>query len=197
MDSPKKPPQKKQKRHSAKIPSLVHDAQVSSRINLAARLTQKAARIRLGEVGAWPGQIPLLLWLLEEDGMIQKDIIARTGIEQSTVAEHLERMERMGLVRRDRGPDDRRTFRIHLTAEGRSISEKLVVGLETGARIFTKGISKEDMAVFDSVMQRIIDNLNKFVDQSKSEKAESPASIEQPIAEQPAKRSRAPARAAG
>lgn len=52
------------------IPTLAHEAQVTSLINLAARLTGKAARIRMGRIGAWPGQIPLLLWLLEEDGVI-------------------------------------------------------------------------------------------------------------------------------
>ena len=59
------------------IPSLVHEAQVTTLINLAARLTGKAAHIRMGAIGAWPGQIPLLLWLLEKDGVIQKELVER------------------------------------------------------------------------------------------------------------------------
>jgi hypothetical protein len=47
------------------IPRLAHEAQVTTLINLAARLTGKAARIRMGALGAWPGQIPLIMWLLE------------------------------------------------------------------------------------------------------------------------------------
>src|SRR5580693_37117 len=68
------------------VPTLVHEAQITTLINLAARLTGKAARIRMGRIGAWPGQIPLLLWLLEEDGAIQKELVQRANMEQSTVA---------------------------------------------------------------------------------------------------------------
>ena len=48
-------------RSKADIPNVAHEAQVTSLINLAARLTNKAARKRMGSIGAWPGQIPLLL----------------------------------------------------------------------------------------------------------------------------------------
>src|SRR3954451_17529724 len=93
---------------NAAIPTLVHEAQVTTLINLAARLTGKAARKRMGSIGAWPGQIPLLLWLLEKKQLVQKELVQVTGMEQSTVAEHLERMERDRLVTRRRGSEDRR-----------------------------------------------------------------------------------------
>src|SRR5215469_15065820 len=99
----------------ATIPSLVHEAQVTTLINLAARLTGKAARIRMGRIGAWPGQIPLLLWLAEEDGIIQKNLVERSNMEQSTVAEHLDRMEGHGLVHRERSRNDKRKYRFYLT----------------------------------------------------------------------------------
>ena len=63
-------------------------------INLLARLSNKAARMRLGAMGTWPGQIPIVLCLLAEEGLSQKELIERTRIEQSTMAEHLDRMDR-------------------------------------------------------------------------------------------------------
>ena len=155
------------KKSSAKaistLPSLVHDAQVTSLINLAARLTAKAARVRLGEMGAWPGQIPILLWLLEEDGMIQKDLVAKSNMEQSTVAEHLDRMEQNDLIFRKRGDEDKRTYRIYLTKKAKAMSGELLAGLETGARTFTQGVDKQDLATFEKVIRQIIANLDNFV----------------------------------
>jgi DNA-binding MarR family transcriptional regulator len=156
------------KAKDAKIPHLVDEAQISSQISLAARLLQKAARVRLGEAGAWPGQIPLLLWLLEEDHLIQKELIARTGMEQSTVAEHLDRMERMGLVVRERAPQDRRAFQICLTEKGRSISSELVDGIKAGVPIFTKGLTTEQLVVFELTIEKIIKNLNSYLRKSKA-----------------------------
>jgi DNA-binding MarR family transcriptional regulator len=154
----------KDRRASAlsRIPTIVEDAQVSTLINLAARLTNKAARIRLGSIGAWPGQIPLLLWLLEEDGVLQKDLVERANIEQSTVAEHLDRMERDDLIYRSRDPEDGRKYRIYLTEKTRRMSTDLLNELETGARVFIKGIRARDLAVFDTVIRKIIANLDEF-----------------------------------
>jgi DNA-binding MarR family transcriptional regulator len=146
----------------------VHEAQVTTLINLAARLTGRAARIRMGRIGAWPGQIPLLLWLLERDGMIQKELVQRSNMEQSTVAEHLERLERNGFVTRKRGTDDKRKYRFYLTAKAKAASDDLVRTLESGARSFTAGIPKADLAVFDRVIRQIIQRLDRFVKSSAS-----------------------------
>jgi DNA-binding MarR family transcriptional regulator len=145
------------------IPSLVHEAQVTTLINLAARLTGKAARLRMGAIGAWPGQIPLLLWLLEKDGVIQKELVERAKMEQSTVAEHLSRLEHAGFIYRKRGADDRRKYRFYLTDKARAASAELLELLDSGARAFTAGIPNEDLAVFDRVIRKIIARLEEYV----------------------------------
>jgi len=145
------------------VPTLVRDAQVTTLINLAARLTHKAARLRLGSIGAWPGQIPILLWLLQEDGVIQRDLVDWVGMEQSSVAEHLKRMEREGLVIRRRSNDDRRMFRIYLTPKARELSTEVLDELEGGARLFTRGVSKANLKVFEDVLRHVIQNILVFV----------------------------------
>ncbi len=171
LNNPEKIVAAPDKSRGAQVPNLVDEGQISSEINLAARLLQKAARVRLGEVGAWPGQIPLLLWLLEEDHLIQKELIARTGMEQSTVAEHVDRMERMGLVVRERAPQDRRAYQICLTEKGRAISGDLVDGIKAGVPIFTKGLTMEQLVTFHLTMDQIIKNLNAYLRKSKKKKA--------------------------
>ena len=182
-----------------RLPSLVDDAQLSVKINVAARLTNQAARIRLGDLGAWPGQIPILLWLLDEDGIIQKELVELANMEQSTVAEHLDRMERSGLIFRERDSEDRRSYRIFLTDYARSISAGVLDELESGARLFMHGISKNDMTTFQAVMSKIIANLHRFIQKSavKDDLASAPelpaaASLSQRIGGSPRKRQSLP-----
>lgn len=157
------------------VPTLVHEAQITTLINLAARLTGKAARIRMGRIGAWPGQIPLLLWLLQEDGVIQKELVQRSNMEQSTVAEHLDRMERDGLIYRERGKDDRRKYRFYLAPKGRVAASDLIRSLETGAQAFTKGIAKDDLTVFTRVIRQIIVRLDDYIVAASARTASRPA----------------------
>jgi DNA-binding MarR family transcriptional regulator len=165
------------------VPSVVHEAQVTTLINLAARLTGKAARIRMGAIGAWPGQIPLLLWLLERDGLIQKELVERAKMEQSTVAEHLHRLERSGFVTRRRGAEDRRKFRFYLTEKARTRSRELIGMLESGARLFTSGIRKDELAVFDRVIRKIIAALQEYVENDGvNRRARTPLGAEKPRA---------------
>ena len=161
---------KRSAKPGAAVPAVVHDAQISSLINLAARLTNKAARVRLGELGTWPGQIPLLIWLLEEDGMIQKDLVAKSGMEQSTVAEHLDRMEQSELIYRKQSDQDRRAYRIYLTKKAKAMSGDLLAQMESGARTFTRGIDKNDLVVFDRVIRKFIENLDDFIRKAADEK---------------------------
>ena len=132
-------------------------------INLAARLSNKAARVRLGAVGTWPGQIPIVLCLLAEEGLSQKELIERTRIEQSTMAEHLDRMDRDGLIYRVRDKQDRRVFRIFLSDKVKESSDWLMRELEEGFRSYTAGISAKDLERCSRTLAEIIGNMEEYI----------------------------------
>lgn len=131
-------------------------------INLAARLSNKAARMRLGSMGTWPGQIPIVLCLLAEEGLSQKELIERTRIEQSTMAEHLDRMDRDGLIYRVRDKRDRRVFRIFLSDKMTESSDWLMRELEEGYRLYTTGITSKELEQCSRTLATIIGNLEKY-----------------------------------
>lgn len=135
---------------------------VFSLVNLTARLSNKAARMRLGSMGAWPGQIPIVLCLLAEEGLSQKELIKRTRIEQSTMAEHLDRMERDGLIRRVRDQQDRRVYRIYLSDSLKASSDWLINELEAGGRLHTTGISNKELEQCSKTLTKIIANLENY-----------------------------------
>ncbi len=131
-------------------------------INLLARLSNKAARLRLGSMGTWPGQIPIVLCLLAEEGLSQKELIERTRIEQSTMAEHLDRMDRDELIYRVRDENDRRVFRIFLSDKVKQSSDWLMQELENGVQMYTAGISGQDLEQCSNTLAKIIGNMEEY-----------------------------------
>lgn len=82
----------------------------------------------LGETDAnqREGQFPVLLSLWEEDGLTQSKLHRLTDVEQATMANTLQRMERDGLVRRTRHPSDQRQALVRLTPKARGLEPPLV-----------------------------------------------------------------------
>lgn len=95
-------------------------------INHLARLLARSLRARIEPLGVVPGQFAQLLVLFEEDGLIQSELTKRVRIDQSTLAHTLKRMERDGLVTRVQDENDRRQFRVFLTAQAHDLRPKLM-----------------------------------------------------------------------
>jgi DNA-binding MarR family transcriptional regulator len=83
-------------------------------------------------------------------------------------------MERDGLVKRERGRDDRRKYRFYLTPKARLAARDLIGWLETGAELFTEGIPKDDLAVFTKVIRQIIARLDEYI-RTAAQRAATPA----------------------
>ena len=95
-----------------------------SPIHLLHRAYQSAgeafqAGVRIG--GLTPRQLAVLLAVAENEGLSQTGVVVRTGIDRSTVAEMIRRMQRKGLLQRRRTRADARTYALKLTDEGRRV----------------------------------------------------------------------------
>lgn len=69
---------------------------------------------------------PTLMCLWEEEGITQRDIAAKSKVENSTTTRTLDKLEKLQLVERRVDPDSRRSFRIYLTEKGKALEEKLI-----------------------------------------------------------------------
>ncbi|MEV0152156.1 MarR family transcriptional regulator [Micromonospora sp. NPDC050686] len=65
-----------------------------------------------------PNAYGLLLWLRRAGSVRLTDLAARLGIGKGTLSRQINRLELLGLVRRDPDPGDRRAFQLSLTEEG-------------------------------------------------------------------------------
>ena len=67
-----------------------------------------------------PRQFAILLTISQEEGLSQTDVVERTGIDRSTLADIIRRMLKKGLIRRRRTRNDARVYAVRLTDEGRA-----------------------------------------------------------------------------
>jgi len=73
----------------------------------------------MGESTLTPRQFIVLFAVNEEEGLSQTDLVNRTGIDRSTLADMISRMIGNGLLARKRTAEDARANSVRLTASGR------------------------------------------------------------------------------
>jgi DNA-binding MarR family transcriptional regulator len=121
---------------------------------------QAIARMRAeGIPDLFPGLMPLVLHLGDEDGLTMSELARRCGLENSTLTPLVDELERQGLAARQRDPSDRRVVHIGLTESGRNLQPRLrsiVLKLQDDA---LAGIPAEDLNTFRRVLEQLLANL--------------------------------------
>jgi DNA-binding MarR family transcriptional regulator len=125
--------------------------------------TAKALRVAFEDLlkrsgaslGTW-----IVLSALSEEGIVSQKVLAsHVHVEGATITHHLDRLERLGLVRRVVDPDDRRVRRIEATPEGVRLHEKLLADAQAFERAVLAGLSAADRRRLHRLLDRIAANL--------------------------------------
>ncbi|MFI4951870.1 MAG: MarR family winged helix-turn-helix transcriptional regulator [Burkholderiales bacterium] len=70
----------------------------------------------------------------------------------------IDRLERKGLVRRIRCPDDRRRINLELTVEGKAVYPKLIDSAVAVLNRYLRGFSREEIAQLETYLNRMLAN---------------------------------------
>jgi DNA-binding MarR family transcriptional regulator len=95
-----------------------------SPVHLLHRAGQAAGDIFHGEMqdgDLTPRQLAVLVTVAGNEGLSQTGLVERTGIDRSTLADIVRRMQRKGLLQRRRTKEDARAYAVKLTDEGRRV----------------------------------------------------------------------------
>ncbi|WP_333918734.1 MarR family winged helix-turn-helix transcriptional regulator [Vibrio crassostreae] len=95
-------------------------------INVIANKATKDFDLELKKHGLSIALWPTLMCLWEEEGVTQRDIAAKSKVENSTTTRTLDKLEKLELVERRVDPHSRRSFRIYLTEKGKALEEVLI-----------------------------------------------------------------------
>ena len=115
---------------------------------------------RISREGVSIGMWFVLRMLWEENGLTQRQISERVGINAPTVVTAINSMEKAGLVKRARNRDDRRKTNVFLTARGRHLKDKLWPMAKEVYAVAFKNIDRKDIAVMGRFLTQVWANLD-------------------------------------
>ena len=128
----------------------------------ANRAFQRLLERRISPHGVTRGQWYFLRVLWEEDGLSQRELSARVGMMEPTTVIALRGMEKVGLIRRVRGVDDKRVTRVHLTPKARRLRDRLLQISQGVNDQGAEGIDAAALAQFRRVIARMTENLDRI-----------------------------------
>jgi DNA-binding MarR family transcriptional regulator len=105
------------------------------------------------------GQWRVLASIWHEGQLMQTDISRHTSIDTSTLSRMLGGMEKRGLLKREKSPEDSRAVLVRLTPKGRKITEALIPQALAVEAAALEGLAPGDVAKLHAVLRRIFANL--------------------------------------
>ncbi|SPF77291.1 HTH-type transcriptional regulator MgrA [Aliiroseovarius pelagivivens] len=129
-------------------------------VNHMARLFAKTLQSNITDLGLTWGQFPILIELWEKDGRTQKELVTRLDLEQATVANTLNRMERDGLVRRVKDPSDGRAQQIWLTEKAKALRVPAQAAAKASNTQALAVLTPDEQTQLIALMKRVIDGFS-------------------------------------
>lgn len=130
-------------------------------VNMLARLFARGLDRRLAPHGLAHGQFPALLMLWNQPGLTQGELAQRVCVEQPTMANTLNRMERDGLIERRADPDDRRRTLIEPSARAMALRDDILAQAVATNTAATAGFTDGECEMAMTLLRRMIRNLEQ------------------------------------
>ena len=106
-----------------------------------------------------PIQVMLLFFLQKNDGSSLTQISQGLMLENPTVTGLIDRIEKLGYVKRSDHPNDRRVYLVHITEKGNKVANKALPIIKKLNEQIKEGYSKSEIEDFKKVL---IGAFNKF-----------------------------------
>lgn len=135
------------------------DGAIGYLVTYAQKLLHRGLGEGLQKHGVTVAQWMVLVVLWETDGLSQKELSQRVAVETATLSRTVDRMERDGLVTRDRSETDRRQVHVRLTEYGAGLWRDLVPEAEANQDRALTGISEDEEEVLRGLLKRVITNM--------------------------------------
>lgn len=125
-----------------------------AQLKKASKLTRLAFR-KNGPKSYKRGQGALMNALLANDGATQRELVKILGWDRSTLKDTVKKAERNGYVTIG-DHEDKHTYTVSLTDEGRKIAEKRVAANDKTAEEILECLSAEEVAQLNAITEKLI-----------------------------------------
>lgn len=116
-------------------------------LTLSQRRIADSARAGLADLGITPAQAGALFAIDPEGGTTISALAQALDLAQSAASGLAQRLERLGLVRRDGDPDDARMSRLHLTPRAREIRAQALVRTQSFNQTLASDLSPAELDI--------------------------------------------------
>lgn len=127
----------------------------------ADRLIRRRLAAALAPLGLSPAAFMVLVDLQGGQTRTQAVLAERLAVEQPTMANTLNRMERDGLISRSRRTGDARSSDIAATAKADEVYSAAVKAVQAVNEAATQGMTTEERLRFVGTLARVIENMEK------------------------------------
>jgi len=131
-------------------------------------------------------QSVLLAAIAESEGASQSDLVRMTGVDRSTLAEMMARMERRGLIARAAARDDGRAKSVRLTAQGRRRLDSAMPAMRDIDKALLAAVPAVNRALFRTILVSLAEAADKAL--AESEESPSPKKAAAPVRNKPVAR---------
>jgi len=130
-------------------------------IGETSRMMRRYYDRRASALGVTSAQWRLLLRLAREPGLKQVELAERMDVEPITACRIVDRLEEAGLVERQRDPEDRRAWRLVVTAKAEPILGRLRALAEEMSGEAFAGMSVEEVEAMRAKLARVRENVSR------------------------------------
>ncbi len=109
----------------------------------------------LAPLGFGSGQVPILTYLFERDGVQQADIVRHLRMDKGSIARTIRKLVDQGYIERLPSEDDRRAYHIRVTDKGRSVREELNAILLGWSETLSQDLSTEERTHLFDMLTRM------------------------------------------
>lgn len=120
-------------------------------------------------------QFAVLCAVNAKEGLTQTELVKKTGIDRSTLAELVSRMAKKGLLARDKAAGDARANAVSFTAEGRQLFNSAITGAKAADAAILAALPKNKRASFAEALSRISRALDLGAEAAKAERKKAKA----------------------
>lgn len=114
----------------------------------------------LEEYNIGQGQFMFLLELYIEDGRNQEELAEILKIDKGTTARAIKKLEENGFVRREKDEKDKRSNRVYLTEQGKSIKDNIFFILNQWDEKMSEQLDEEERELMIKLLKKVCSNIN-------------------------------------
>ena len=127
-----------------------------TRDRIQKRFQRRIDELALGGIAPAHGSV---LYVLQQGPLAMQDLARAIERENSTATVLVDKLEKIGYIRRSVSPEDTRSNVVSLTAKGSRIVPKVMAASQQTVEQIFAGFSETDRGIFMQLLQRVYDNM--------------------------------------